>query len=185
MNRLADLGTQIIEKGGPFIHAMPYRADSYNERTPLMLAIRTDGLDLWSQKAPRSCARFHDITIADLTEGTASQTERRQRLSNRDRMHATMTSMTEPRPYSDHRRIDERSLAMHRLIARKVLAEWEHILNGPADQAALFLAEPSERATRLRQSSPFCGILTDAERRALYESYSARTYHPGREPNFG
>jgi predicted nucleotidyltransferase len=46
MNRLADLSTQIIEEGGPFIHAMPYRAGSYNERTPLMLAIRTDGLDL-------------------------------------------------------------------------------------------------------------------------------------------
>ncbi|MGH7097221.1 MAG: nucleotidyltransferase domain-containing protein [Stellaceae bacterium] len=46
MNRLADLGTQIIEEGGPFLHAMPYRAGSYNERTPLMLAIRTDGRDL-------------------------------------------------------------------------------------------------------------------------------------------
>jgi predicted nucleotidyltransferase len=46
MNRLADLATEIIEEGGPFIHAMPYRAGSYNERSPLMLAIRTDGLDL-------------------------------------------------------------------------------------------------------------------------------------------
>jgi predicted nucleotidyltransferase len=46
MNRLADLSTKIIDEGGPFIHAMPYRAGSYNERTPLMLAIRTDGLDL-------------------------------------------------------------------------------------------------------------------------------------------
>ena len=46
MNRLADLGTKIIGEGGPFIHAMPYRAGSYNEPTPLMLAIRTDGLDL-------------------------------------------------------------------------------------------------------------------------------------------
>jgi predicted nucleotidyltransferase len=46
MNRLADLSTKLIEEGGPFVHAMPYRAGSYNERTPLMLAIRTDGLDL-------------------------------------------------------------------------------------------------------------------------------------------
>jgi predicted nucleotidyltransferase len=46
MNRLADLSTKLIEEGGPFVHAMPYRAGSHNERTPLMLAIRTDGLDL-------------------------------------------------------------------------------------------------------------------------------------------
>jgi predicted nucleotidyltransferase len=46
MNRLADLATEIIEEGGPFVHAMPYRAGSYNERTPLMLVIRTESLDL-------------------------------------------------------------------------------------------------------------------------------------------
>jgi predicted nucleotidyltransferase len=47
MNRLADLGTKIIvEEDGPFIHAMPYRASSYEERTPLMLAIRADGMEL-------------------------------------------------------------------------------------------------------------------------------------------
>jgi hypothetical protein len=39
------------------------------------------------------------------------------------------------------------------------------------------LVERSERATRLRHSSPFCGILTEAERRAIYESYSARQQH--------
>lgn len=46
-NRLADLGTQIlVEEDGPFIHAMPYEAGSYRKRTPLMLAIRTDGVEL-------------------------------------------------------------------------------------------------------------------------------------------
>ena len=112
--------------------------------------------------------------------------------------------------YSDHRRLDERSLALHRLIAEKVwadpalldkardnlrrwqqtegspklaLAEWEQILSGPTDQIAQFLTEESERATRLRQSSPFAGVLTDAERKAIYESFSTRTYHPRSEPN--
>lgn len=111
---------------------------------------------------------------------------------------------------SDHIRLDERSLALHRLIAGKVradpalldkvranlrrwqessdppslaFAEWALILTGPADQVAQFLEKRSERAIRLRQSSPFCGILTEAERRDVYESYSARTYHPRREPN--
>ena len=47
MNRLADLATDILYDGGPFIHAMPYPAGSYNdERMPLMYEIRADGIDL-------------------------------------------------------------------------------------------------------------------------------------------
>jgi predicted nucleotidyltransferase len=47
MNRLADLTTDILYKGGPFIHAMPYPAGFYNdERMPLMYAIRAEGIDL-------------------------------------------------------------------------------------------------------------------------------------------
>ena len=114
--------------------------------------------------------------------------------------------------YSDHTRIDERSLAMHRQIARKLranpglldeardnlgrwqkmegsptltLSEWDDILSGSAAQVADFLEERSERATRLRQSSPFAGILTEAERQAIYESYSTRTYYSGRQSNLG
>ena len=44
--RLADVTTAILEDTGELIHAMPYRAGSYNERTPLMHEIRTDGVDL-------------------------------------------------------------------------------------------------------------------------------------------
>lgn len=114
--------------------------------------------------------------------------------------------------YSDHSRVDERSLAMHRLVAAKLrtnpvildeardnlrrwqkmngtpalaLSEWESILSGPVDQVSQFLEERSERANRLRQSSPFAGALTDAERRTIYESFSTRTYHPGGKPNLG
>lgn len=113
---------------------------------------------------------------------------------------------------SDHARIDARSLALHRLIARKLAAdpalldiaratlrrwqtgntgpaaaldEWLRIVSGPADAVARFLEEPSERATRLRQSSPFGGILSEAERRAVYESYATRTHHPGGQRNLG
>ena len=46
MYRLADLSTDIIDETGEFVHAMPYHAGSYDERTPLMLGIRTDGIDL-------------------------------------------------------------------------------------------------------------------------------------------
>jgi predicted nucleotidyltransferase len=44
--RLADLSTAILDETGAFIHAMAYRAGSYDERTPLMHEIRADGIDL-------------------------------------------------------------------------------------------------------------------------------------------
>lgn len=113
--------------------------------------------------------------------------------------------------YSDHTRLDERSLALHRLVAEKIVAdpalldkarenvrrwqgredppslvliEWALILERPVEQVAALLVESSENATRLRQSSPFTGILTEAERKAIYESYTTRTHHPSRQPNF-
>ncbi len=46
MNRLADIGTEILYDIGGVIHAMPYRAGSYRDRTPLMHQIRLDGVDL-------------------------------------------------------------------------------------------------------------------------------------------
>jgi predicted nucleotidyltransferase len=46
MYRLADLGTDILYDSGHLIHAMPYRAGTYVERTPLMHEIRQDGIDL-------------------------------------------------------------------------------------------------------------------------------------------
>jgi uncharacterized protein len=46
MNRLADLATDILYDVGGVVHAMPYRAGAYNERTPLMHEVRADGIDL-------------------------------------------------------------------------------------------------------------------------------------------
>jgi predicted nucleotidyltransferase len=46
MNRLADIGTEILYDIGGVINAMPYRAGAYRERTPLMREIRLDGVDL-------------------------------------------------------------------------------------------------------------------------------------------
>jgi len=46
MNRLADVATDILYGEGEFIHAMPYREDAYNDRTPMMHEIRADGVDL-------------------------------------------------------------------------------------------------------------------------------------------
>lgn len=91
-----------------------------------------------------------------------------------------------------HSHIDRRSLEMDRVVARRIqenpqllakvretlrrwiataspavrptLLEWEQILDGPADRLHRTLTGDDEDSTRLRQSSPFCGILTPAER---------------------
>ena len=99
---------------------------------------------------------------------------------------------------NDHTRIDERSLALHVRVAEKLtadpalldiarqnigrwqsasdtaspgLAEWRQILDGSLADVIAFMTERSERATRLRQSSPFAGVLTEAERLAIYAAY--------------
>ena len=113
---------------------------------------------------------------------------------------------------SDHLRLDDRSLALHGLIADKLsanpallaiargnirrwqtvgeidspaLAEWVSILSGSFDQIIATLTDTSEDAKRLRRSSPFAGMLAETERRTVYESFSARTYSPGGQRHFG
>lgn len=101
-----------------------------------------------------------------------------------------------------HLLIDERSLAFDRLIAAKLrsdpalldkarsnltrwlqtsddrstpdLLEWRRLLDGSFAEVLALLESTDERATRLRQSSPFCGILTPAERLAIIREYQAR-----------
>lgn len=44
--RLADLATEILHDTGEFVHAMPFLAGAYNERTPLMHEVRREGIDI-------------------------------------------------------------------------------------------------------------------------------------------
>jgi predicted nucleotidyltransferase len=44
--RLADISTEILIDTDEFVHAMPFRAGAWNERTPLMRDIRIEGVDL-------------------------------------------------------------------------------------------------------------------------------------------
>ena len=107
--------------------------------------------------------------------------------------------------WSDHRRVEERSIALHREIARRIHAnpellliakrnlerwikmdgeipvwrEWQEILERPLVQIVDLLISPDENAKRLRQSSPFCGILNPRERWKIYESFTAGTYYQG------
>ena len=105
----------------------------------------------------------------------------------------------------DHRLIDERSLAFHRLVAKKlrsdatvldlaranlerwkasasprvrpVLAEWSALIDAPLDELLAVLTGEDERATRLRQSSPFAGALTSGERFAILREFQTRESH--------
>lgn len=104
------------------------------------------------------------------------------------------------RYYSDHRILEARSLALHCLVVRKIerdprlleiarrnvgrwlrrderparaLLEWRELLGRPWPEVALILTDPGEEAARLRQSSPFAGVLTAAERRRVYEAFRA------------
>jgi len=103
--------------------------------------------------------------------------------------------------YSSHRLLEARSLAMHAVIARKIerdpalldiarrnlqrwrgrweratpgwLNEWQELLKRPWPQIAALITEPSEHASRLRQSSPFAGVLTNAERWRIHAAFRA------------
>jgi hypothetical protein len=91
-----------------------------------------------------------------------------------------------------HQDIDARSLAMHRLIAEKIrrdpalleiararverwqtqpdradsryVDEWARVLASGLAATLSVATEESERATTLRQASPFAGVLTETER---------------------
>ena len=45
-NKIAIVTTDILAETGAVIHAMPHRAGSYQERTPLMHEIRREGVDV-------------------------------------------------------------------------------------------------------------------------------------------
>jgi hypothetical protein len=106
-----------------------------------------------------------------------------------------------PATYSSHRLLEARSLAMHAVIAEKIerdssllaiprnnlqrwksrweddapawFQEWREIMSRPWREIAALITEPSETAARLRQSSPFAGVLSAAERRRIYEAFRA------------
>jgi len=99
-----------------------------------------------------------------------------------------------------HDAIDRRSLLMHRIISSRLqrnpalmeqvsetvtrwrrsrphstaLIEWNDLLSRKDLRwITSFLRSRSEEATRLRQSSPFAGILTEEERLRIFRRYAS------------
>lgn len=99
-----------------------------------------------------------------------------------------------------HEWIDRRSLALHEAVAKRLeaspellsvarsnlarwlahtpaaaLREWQTLLDeGSVDQIVGLLRSDDETARRMRQSSPFAGVLTAGERLAILQHYDAR-----------
>ncbi len=100
-----------------------------------------------------------------------------------------------------HEVIDQRSLAFGRMIAAKLqdnpalieharrnlekwlktcspgvrstLLEWNEVLNSGLEPTLRLLTQWNERAIRLRQSSPFAGLLTQSERNEIIRRFKA------------
>jgi len=57
---------------------------------------------------------------------------------------------------------------------RDALVEWQLRVNDqPLDEVLEFMASEDEEACRLRQSSPFMGLLTEQERQDVFRKYEA------------
>jgi len=95
-------------------------------------------------------------------------------------------------PGAGHTEATDRSLAYHRAVAQRLTREqvedaryrlrkwglegkldpayqgrWDEILHGPLREIKAVLAEDSQEAADLRQNSPFAGLISEHERRAL------------------
>ncbi len=53
------------------------------------------------------------------------------------------------------------------------IGQWRRILALSYLEIAALITEPNEEGARLRQSSPFAGMLTAQERRRIYETFRA------------
>jgi len=59
-------------------------------------------------------------------------------------------------------------------VASPALLEWKNILKSQSvEQVLELICTETEEADRLRHSTPFCGILTEQERSAIFQSYAA------------
>lgn len=63
--------------------------------------------------------------------------------------------------------------------AKRWLAEWRRLLDGPVEGILEALTSPAPRARELRQNSPFAGVLTQEERQRALAAFGSRR---GRRP---
>jgi hypothetical protein len=77
---------------------------------------------------------------------------------------------------------ERRGLVRARAVCRRwlqreplpVYREWLAVLQRPWPEVRRVLCDRSEQGRRLRQSDPFCGVLTPQERWAIYREFRGR-----------
>lgn len=97
----------------------------------------------------------------------------------RDTVSLAFDRLAAERIAADPALIDRARATLTRWLAtcsprvRPVLIEWQTILDGPRESLLALLVATDERATRLRQSSPFAGIFSPAERSAILKQFQS------------
>ena len=88
-------------------------------------------------------------------------------------LHAAMSHELRARG-SEVLEIARRNISRMRSVnphASPLLDEWERILEGTTDQVIARMLDPSEHGRDLRQVTPFAGVLSPAQRTAVYRSF--------------
>ena len=172
-----------------------------------LLGISYSSLDRWTEKGDISAvptpAGRREIALSDLVALLEDVEQRRPEhgrmaladvIRNRRRQAEAIDDddIFPPRPRRGrtHRAVELRSLAYHRLVARRlderIVADarrrlrrwraekrihdhwadaWQNALELPLPQLAKLIASDTESTRELRQTSPFAGALTEQERR--------------------
>lgn len=149
-----------------------------------------------TQRDLANAAETSQPTVAAYESGTKSPTWRTV-----ERIASSVGLACYPAVGAALTRDQERSLFLHAAIARelrvrgpevieiarrnisrmrsvnphawRLLDDWERILHGTTSQVVACMLDPGEHGRDLRQVSPFAGVLTPAQRVAVYRSFGS------------
>jgi transcriptional regulator with XRE-family HTH domain len=186
------------------IATMPHQREAVDVAAAILIAARVEaGL---SQRELAARSGTSGATIAAYERGTKEprlSTLRRLLEAAGMRLELGYTPEPTKRRAGDLTREEQRSLALHRVIAARLaadpkrvrakarrnlsvmrranadgsaqgwLAEWDRRLCGPLAGVIDALVSTHQHARDLRQVTPFAGVLSDEERRAIYQAQRA------------
>lgn len=168
--------------------------------TARLLGVSQTALDRWIAAGevpevltPAGRREVPVAVVADLLDALAQQPrDERHPLAAILRGRRVAAPRRAPRPAPGHRAAEERGLAYHRAVARRlddaIVADalarlrrwreegrihpryadrWEELLTGPRTRLRRAIAADDDEGAALRQSSPLAGVLTEAERRRV------------------
>ena len=140
LERRFDLTIDLLVRTRADVETMPPEQQSAVREVTLLYGV----LPL---AAPSPSDTSAATTHADLDARSGAQAERVAKAITRD-----------PRLIAGAKRWVQQRLQQASAAEAHELREWEHILTLPPHRIAAFLRDPGERATRLRQTTPFVGL---------------------------